>query len=236
VLPFAPFVWRFIVGERPGEADIVAVDSVLGNLFRSLREGTNPGQEWSLLTWTGALAYLPNRKRGAIVGPSEVGEYIGECVALRIDAIVPFLEQIQAGFFANIGVKRSPFLSASFLSRACQGDVVISVEDLKTCAVYDGYSPQDPTILILWAVLEEFTNEERSLFLRFITALTRLPARAAGTLKIFICRTPSKAPNREFMHASTCFNRLALPPYTQFDAALRLIRLAIHLTPTMEIT
>lgn len=113
---------------------------------------------------------------------------------------------------------------------------MITVDDLKTCGVYDGYNAQDATIRILWNVVEQLTNEERSLFLRFISTLTRLPARAAGTFKIAICKRPSSTPNRELIRTATCFNRLILPPYTQLDAALRMIRLAIHLSPTMEVT
>jgi hypothetical protein len=234
-LPFAPFVWRYLVGEHPDEADIVEVDSVLGNVFRSLRDGSNSAQEWNLLTWAGQTVYLPNRRRGTIVQPAEVADYIAECVAFRLDSVVPFLEQMKAGFFENIGVKRSALLSSLFLSRACQGEVIITVADLKQCAEYDGYSPHDAPIEILWAVVEELTNEERSLFLRFITTLTRLPTKTAGTFKVMICRRPCPVPNRELIRAATCFNRLVLPPYTRFDAALRMIRLAIHLTPTMEV-
>jgi hypothetical protein len=234
-LPFAPFVWRYLVGERPGEADIVEVDTVMGNVFRSLRDGTNTAQEWSLLTWTGQTVYLPNRNRGAVVGVAEVADYIVECVAYRLDSIVPFLEQMKAGFFENVGLKRSALLSSLFLSRACQGEVIITVADLKQCVEYEGYLSHDIPIEILWTVVEELTNEERSLFLRFITTLTRLPGRAAGTFKILICRRACHDPNRELIRAATCFNRLILPPYTRFDAALRMIRLAIHLTPTMEV-
>jgi hypothetical protein len=235
-LPFAPLVWSYIVGERPGEADIVQIDSMLGNIFRSLRDGTHTQQEWTLLSWTGNAVPLPNRKRRSIVAPTEINDYIAECVAYRIDSIVPFLEQIKAGFFENIGIKGAPYLSAFFLSRVCQGELVIPVSALKECVSYDGYGPQDQTIQILWAVVEELSNEERSLFLRFITTLTRLPAKSAGTFRIAICKRACDSPNRELIRAATCFNRLALPPYSDFDAALRMIRLAIHLTPTMEVS
>jgi hypothetical protein len=234
-LPFAPLVWRYLVGERPGESDLVEIDSVLGNTFRSLRDGTNAAQEWTLLTWAGQSVCLPNRRRGTVVKPSEIEDYVTECIAFRLDSLMPFLEQIRAGFFENIGLKGSPFLSQFSLSRACQGEVLIAVDDLKESVIYDGYTPHDPTIQILWAVIEELTNEERSLFLRFVTTLTRLPARAAKNFRFSISKRHCRSPNRELIRAATCSNRLYLPPYTDYDAALRMIRLAIHLTPTMEV-
>jgi hypothetical protein len=177
---------------------------------------------------------LPNHNREAVVDAAEVESFIEECVSFRIDSLFIFLDNIKRGFFANLGIPKSPFLNAHFLSRMCQGDVVISVPDLMQCTQYSGYVVGDVPVQILWAVVEKMTNEQRSLFLRFITTLTRFPSRSTGSFSIEVQRVATQHPNQMFIWASTCFNRLYLPTYSHFDAAYRLITTAIAWSPTLE--
>jgi E3 ubiquitin-protein ligase HERC2 len=46
---------------------------------------------------------------------------------------------------------------------------------LKSVATYKGIDPTAPLIRWFWEVMEEFSNQERSLFLRFVWGRTRLP-------------------------------------------------------------
>jgi len=46
---------------------------------------------------------------------------------------------------------------------------------LRSVATYKGVEATSPLVLWFWEVMEEFTNEERSLFLRFVWGRTRLP-------------------------------------------------------------
>lgn len=46
---------------------------------------------------------------------------------------------------------------------------------LKSVATYKGVEAQSPLIRWFWEVMEEFSNPERSLFLRFVWGRTRLP-------------------------------------------------------------
>jgi len=55
------------------------------------------------------------------------------------------------------------------------GSPEIPVSLLKSVATYKGVEPSAPIIQWFWQVMEEFSNEERSLFLRFVWGRTRLP-------------------------------------------------------------
>ncbi len=46
---------------------------------------------------------------------------------------------------------------------------------LKSVATYKGVDPTAPLIQWFWEVMEEFSSQERSLFLRFVWGRTRLP-------------------------------------------------------------
>jgi hypothetical protein len=231
-LPFAPFVWKFIVGERISETDIVSCDANLGDVFAAVRGGF--ACEWAVLSWTGERCVLLNHSREAVVGAAEVESFIEKCVSFRVDSLFIFLDNMKKGFFANLGRPKSPFLSAHFLSRICQGEVVISVPDLMQCTRYSGYAMEDLPVRILWAVVEKLTNEQRSLFLRFVTTLTRFPSRSRGSFSIEVQKVLAQHPNQDFIRASTCFNRLYLPQYSDFNAAYRRITTAITWSPTLE--
>ena len=46
---------------------------------------------------------------------------------------------------------------------------------LKSVATYKGIEATAPLVQWFWEVMEEFTTQERSLFLRFVWGRTRLP-------------------------------------------------------------
>lgn len=46
---------------------------------------------------------------------------------------------------------------------------------LKSKTIYQGYTPDHPTIVYLWRILEKFSDEDKSLFLRFAWGRSRLP-------------------------------------------------------------
>ena len=55
------------------------------------------------------------------------------------------------------------------------GNPDFSISLLKSVATHKGISPSDDLAKWLWEVLEEFTPDERSLFLRFVWGRNRLP-------------------------------------------------------------
>ena len=55
------------------------------------------------------------------------------------------------------------------------GSPDIPLNLLKSVATYKGINPNAPLIDWFWDVMEEFSNAERSLFLRFVWGRTRLP-------------------------------------------------------------
>lgn len=51
----------------------------------------------------------------------------------------------------------------------------IDLADLQKHVIYGDYRKSDPTIVLFWEVMEEFTQEQREGFLLFVTACSRPP-------------------------------------------------------------
>jgi hypothetical protein len=240
-LPFAPFVWRFLAKEDIREIDLTSLDTELRDRLKSLRETIGDhsiadriDQEWKITDWLGNIVPIGEHSVNSRVKEWEIEQFIGDCVQFRIVAVRPYLAEMRDALYANIGLRESPYLTGEFLSRACQGDSVISVDEMRRYATYSGCNMDDGSVQLLWAVIEKMTNDQRSLFLRFVTTMTRLPIRATDGFRIDIQRVDSQNPDKEFIHSSTCFNRLYLPTYTSFPVAWEMITTAIASAPTME--
>lgn len=59
-------------------------------------------------------------------------------------------------------------------SQVC-GSPDIPLHLLKSVATFKGVDAMAPLVQWFWGIMEEFTNTERSLFLRFVWGRTRLP-------------------------------------------------------------
>jgi hypothetical protein len=238
-LPFAPFIWRYLAGERLGADDIAAVDPAFRELRKNLAEG-KAAANWAFTNWNGEVSILPGR-RDLPVHRDEFGVYIGECAALRLNSVLPYLRLMKRGFRENIGFKRHPLLTGALLSRLAQGNPQISVEALKSrtrIVVKEGHFPlgaEDPFVARFWVAVGKLAPEERRLLLKFITTLTRLPNTTIfPDFWIKIDAWQGNNPDESLPTASTCFNLLHLPRYTDDDIALAKIRYAIRNCQTME--
>ncbi|KAH0795288.1 E3 ubiquitin-protein ligase HERC2-like protein [Histomonas meleagridis] len=236
-LPFANIVWKYLAGEKITKKDIMNEDSTLGTLFKNLNEDlitTN----WIITGWNQKKILLPNHK-DVKVEKDDIDQYIDEFINYRINSILPMLEQMRNGFRDNIGFKHHNLLSGCTLSRLAQGSGAISVQYLKSITTVTGFSDgmQNPIIQRFWRAVERLNQEQLKLLLKFITTFTRLPNSVIAPnfkLKIDNNVNVSGDPNQLLPSASTCFNLLHLPSYTDDEAAYEKIVYAITYCQTME--
>jgi hypothetical protein len=236
-LPFCPFVWKYIAGERLGIADVVAVDPELGDVFKGLRDGTAT-TTWCIRNWDGRVHVLPRREEKA-VGTDDIETYVNECVAFRIRAVTPFLKLIRKGFRENVGFKRHTLMTGAVLSRLAQGSATVSLEHLRAVTrVSERHFPSgqnDEFIRRFWRIVERFSPEQRKLLLKFVTTLTRLPnSTIFSDFRIAIDAWSGRNPDEALPTASTCFTLLHLPRYTNDDVAFAKIAYAIQNCQLME--
>ncbi|XP_008552683.1 probable E3 ubiquitin-protein ligase HERC4 isoform X2 [Microplitis demolitor] len=84
-------------------------------------------------------------------------------------------------------------------------------KELQENAAYkEGYSKDDPTIVMFWQVFHELPLEEKKKFLLFLTGSDRIPLQGMKAIKITI----QPMTDEKFLPvAHTCFNLLDLPRY-----------------------
>jgi len=105
------------------------------------------------------------------------------------------------------------------------------VADLKQNIEYGGFQANSPTILALWEVIEEMNDEERSLFLLFITGCSRPPTLGFKSMnpKIAIKNSSHGNNDRERLPtASTCANLFKLPDYKSKELLKKKLLYAIN--------
>ncbi|XP_076173074.1 HECT and RLD domain containing E3 ubiquitin ligase 4 isoform X2 [Ptiloglossa arizonensis] len=84
-------------------------------------------------------------------------------------------------------------------------------EELERSTIYsEGYSKNDPTIILFWQVFRELTLEEKKKFLLYLTGCDRVPIQGMKAIRITIQPMPDE---RMLPVAHTCFNVLDLPRY-----------------------
>lgn len=88
---------------------------------------------------------------------------------------------------------------------------------LKSVASYKGVDGTSSLVQWFWEVMEEFSNHERSLFLRFVWGRTRLPRTIADFRgRDFVLQVLDKyqPPDHFLPESYTCFFLLKMPRYS----------------------
>lgn len=96
------------------------------------------------------------------------------------------------------------------------GNGIVDVDDMKVNSRYTGgFLPMDVHTSRFWSILHEFDEMDRRKLLRFVTSCERAPSLGFSslsppfTLQRIECSDDSRLPS-----ASTCFNILKLPTYS----------------------
>ncbi|KAI8967641.1 hypothetical protein BDF20DRAFT_900412 [Mycotypha africana] len=114
------------------------------------------------------------------------------------------------------------------------GIAEIDIEDWKKHTDYRGYTEQDDVIQWFWKCVKEWDNEKKSRLLQFTTGTSRIPVNGFKDLQ------GSDGPRRFTIERSgevtmlpkahTCFNRIDMPPYTDYDTLVQKLSLAVEET------
>ncbi|KAL9980549.1 hypothetical protein ACROYT_G009151 [Oculina patagonica] len=228
-LAFPPFVWKLIVGEHVTWAkDYVAIDEAALHITDELEVQdeasylSNYGNEctFSTVLSDGRRVELLPGGEGRVVKPKERQEYA--CLVRRA-RMTEFTKQVQAireGLMSVIPESVLSLLTWSNLERGVCGDREISLAQLKSSCKYgDDLNESSESVKHLRTVLTQFTSDERSRFLRFVTGRKRPPAPF----------TVAKAGGDKdsLPHASTCASTLFLPDYSSSVIAKEKLSYAI---------
>lgn len=236
-----PMVWKQIAGMKIGESDLREIALLWCRSMDQVRsckysspdsnevftideadfEATFP-LKWSAKLSSGTVVEL---NPGGIsedspnVTYSDREHYVSMAYQRRIDESSAQVEAIRRGLTAIIPIQVLKLWTFKQFELAVCGEPDIPLDGMKANIVWD-MDRNAPEVALFWKAVERFSNEERSLLLRFATGRSRLPVK----LKLSAMGGgPNALPT-----SHTCFFQLCLPPYRDVEVAYQKIRYAIH--------
>jgi hypothetical protein len=141
-------------------------------------------------------------------------EYLRLAAKYRLLECSKQLRLFWKGLHAVLPVELFPLFSAAELEALLCGNRAVDVDLLQSCAEYEGVKPDDKHVQYLWETLREITDEERTSFLRFVWARSRMPHSAQDLPMNFRIQGDHGKGDQHLPHAQTCFFSLSLPAYS----------------------
>ncbi|XP_041034512.1 probable E3 ubiquitin-protein ligase HERC1 isoform X1 [Carcharodon carcharias] len=154
-------------------------------------------------------------------------EYVDRAIEYRLHEIDRQVAAVREGMSWIIPVPLLSLLTAKQLEQMVCGLPEISVEVLKKVVRYREVDEQHQLTQWFWQTLEEFSNEERVLFMRFVSGRSRLPANTADISQRFQIMKVDR-PYDSLPTSQTCFFQLRLPPYSSQAVMAERLRYAIN--------
>ncbi|XP_028667080.1 E3 ubiquitin-protein ligase HECTD3 isoform X2 [Erpetoichthys calabaricus] len=232
VLALPGIVWKRLTGETVSwNKDFPAVDSVLVKLLESMESMDKETFEFKFgeeLTYTtqlsdGRVVDLKPGGETMVVQYEDRKEFIQLVQKARLEESCEQIAAIQRGLMKVVPQAVLDLLTWQELEKKVCGDPEITVEALKRLTRYEDLGQTDARVQYLWEALTNFTNEDRSRFLRFVTGRSRLPA----PIYIF----PDKQGNETsdaLPQSSTCSSTLFLPNYPSAKVCEEKLRYAAY--------
>ncbi|XP_043430716.1 E3 ubiquitin-protein ligase HECTD3 isoform X5 [Prionailurus bengalensis] len=217
VLALPGFVWKQLSGEEVSwSKDFPAVDSVLVKLLEVMEGMDKETFEFKFgkeLTFTTVLSdqqvveLIPGGA-GIIVGYEDRSRFIQLVQKTRLEESKEQVAAMQAGLLKVVPQAVLDLLTWQELEKKVCGDPEVTVDALRKLTRFEDFEPSDTRVQYFWEALNNFTNEDRSRFLRFVTGRSRLPARIYIYPDKLGYETTDALPE-----SSTCSSTLFLPHY-----------------------
>ncbi|XP_025019967.1 probable E3 ubiquitin-protein ligase HERC1 isoform X1 [Python bivittatus] len=154
-------------------------------------------------------------------------EYVERAIEYRLHEMDRQVAAVREGMSWIIPVPLLSLLTAKQLEQMVCGMPEISVDVLKKVVRYREVDEQHQLVQWFWHTLEEFSNEERVLFMRFVSGRSRLPANTADISQRFQIMKVDR-PYDSLPTSQTCFFQLRLPPYSSQLVMAERLRYAIN--------
>lgn len=257
-LRFASTVWYPLVGLPISAAKALAqIDKMLPKQLRDLAKMSEFDEDTlGLYESTLQLAQGKDDSSTLLVKPSAITKammkslradfsasnrqrFVRLVERIRLERSAPQLDAFLQGIGQVIPIDLFPLWSPQELELLVCGPTHIDIDLLRSVTVYDsGLSEDDNHIQYFWDSLEDFTDDQRSQFLKFVSASSRLPASASEFAMKFMIKRPESGgmehnPDKYLPKALTCFFTLHLPRYTSKEQCKKKLLQAITCT-TMD--
>lgn len=264
VLCFPAIVWKFLVQSEVTFSDVCQYDKIVGDKVRyieqivqNIKEEAEDEDEqadlWqeetedldlrqSVIGADGAEHELFPGGKEVVVQWADRHEYVAAIKSFRVHEVQLQCEAMAYGMSTQIPRAMLSLFTPRELELMVCGEESIDLDFLKEVSEYvEPLSEEDDLVSYFWEAMRSFSQEELSLYLRFIWGRTRLPARNGNhrqnTLVHKLCylNTPSGADPDKYMPVGhTCFLRIDLPNYRSANILRRQLLFAITHTQCID--
>ncbi|XP_011505541.1 PREDICTED: probable E3 ubiquitin-protein ligase HERC4 [Ceratosolen solmsi marchali] len=237
-LPFPLALYKKLLNESVGLTDIKSMSPVLARSLQNILD-----YEEENLEATFALNFEVSRQ---VFGEEKVYELIPngskipvtmnnkkQFVELYVDYILnksvdSHFKAFYKGFHKVCGGRVLELFHSDELMAVVIGNEEYDWQKLEQNAIYkEGYTKEDPTVILFWKVFHELSLEQKKKFLLFLTGSDRIPLQGMKAIKIAI---QPMSDDKMLPVAHTCFNLLDLPRYQTRDRLRHKLLQAIQQT------
>ncbi|XP_014842886.1 PREDICTED: probable E3 ubiquitin-protein ligase HERC1 isoform X1 [Poecilia mexicana] len=238
-LHMAPWVWKQLCCMPLSGADLEEVDLLTYRTLQGILHLENSGitadnfhvmiplDSFMAHSADGRLVPVVPRGQNISLTFSNRTEYVERALDYRLHEMDSQVDAVREGMSTIIPVPLLSLLTAQQLEQLVCGLPEVSVEMLRKLVRYRDITESHQLIRWFWQSLKEFTNEERVLFLRFVSGRSRLPSNPADISQKFQIIKVDR-PINGLPTAQTCFFLLRLPPYTSQAILAERLRYSIH--------
>ncbi|TMW58661.1 hypothetical protein Poli38472_010220 [Pythium oligandrum] len=246
-LDLPSLVWRPLAGLDVNRAHLESVDVVAANNLTRAEECSqeNAHDILDYLNFTITLSdgsEVPLCQSGDALQVSLENRalYIRLAETTRLTESAQQLAALRDGLAAVLPMELAPLFTPRELEVLICGRREVDVDLLQQCTEYgEGIDESMPHVEAFWEVLKEMSSDERTSFLRFVWARSRMPNSAKDFPMNFKIQTAHDSgaqvdPDKYLPHAQTCFFALRLPNYTSKDILRDKLLYAIQNSPNMD--
>ena len=241
-LNLAEPMWKMLAGSQLTLNDITEVDKdYMPGLFciRDMEPDSKAfaAMDMSFSTPSAAGHEVQLSARYTRVTAENRNEYVRLAMQYRLHEFDAAVAAVREGMSKVIPVPLLSLFTGYELEMMVCGSPDIPLHLLKSVATYKGVDANAPLVHWFWAVMEEFSTAERSLFLRFVWGRTRLPRSIADFRgRDFVLQIMDKynPPDNFLPESYTCFFLLKMPRYTCKNVLREKLKYAIHFCKSID--
>jgi hypothetical protein len=224
---FATMVWAFLAGQKIIPDHIFEIDPEFRTWLANAEKAVAHGEvRFTVPSFSGEQVELFAGGANLIVSQADTARFAGLAMQFRIAEFLPSLRRMREGFSIFLGEISSLLVTAEELRSFICGSVDIPMAELEQLIQIVEGSPDEQAML--YQVLDEFSVEERMLFIKFATGKMSVPAPGAGwngcLNVVFI---PLQSPPYMLPLAATCSSTVTIPSYPTKEILAEKLRAAI---------
>lgn len=248
-LDLPSLVWKRLVGMALDVSDLEAVDSIAVKVLRMLQDPKELtkanvtkenfdeviGHRWATSLSSGRTVVL---RRGGAAQPvswEDKEAYADAALEVHLHEWDRQVDAIHKGLASVVPRRLLSLMTPTEFEALVCGSPEVDLELLKKHTRYNGCKVTDPHIRIFWKVLKDFSQEERSLFLRFAWGRSRLPIASNFTDAMTIQAFNAEGNDDDYLPKShTCFFSIELPKYTNKEVCHNKLLTAVTMCTSVE--